>query len=74
MSSAQGLLVKKVDDEGLGAFIRFKKGDVILEIDDKPARDVAQFKTAVTAAAKDQPVLFKIRRGESNIFVAYEPQ
>jgi len=74
LSSVQGLLVKKVDDGGLGSVTGFKKGDVILEINEEPARDVAQFKAAVAAAEKDKPVRFKIRRGESNIFAAYEPQ
>jgi serine protease Do len=74
LSSAQGLHVKKVDDEGLGALIGLKQGDVVLEIDDKPARDVAQFKAAVAGAEKDKPVLFKIKRGESKIFAAYEPK
>lgn len=74
LPTGQGLHVKTVDKDGLGAFIGMKQGDVILEIDDKPARDVAQFKTAVAAAEKDKPVRFKIKRGESSIFAAYAPR
>lgn len=64
--------MKAVDKDGLGALIGLRQADVILEIEDEPARDVAQFKSAVAEAEKNKPVRFKIKRGESKIFAAYE--
>jgi serine protease Do len=70
----QGLYVKKVGEKGLGTMIGIKAGDVILEINERPARDIAEFKAAVSEAEKDRPVRFKIKRGESKIFAAYVPR
>ncbi len=70
----QGLYVKKVGEKGLGTMIGIKAGDVILEINEKPARDIAEFKATVSVAEKDKPVRFKIKRGESKIFAAYQPK
>ena len=70
----QGLYVKKVGEKGLGTMIGIKAGEVILEINERPARDIAEFKAAVSEAEKDRPVRFKIKRGESKIFAAYQPK
>jgi S1-C subfamily serine protease len=53
-------------------FIRvseLSRGDVILEIDRQPIRDLSDYEKAV-AAAKDKNLLFLVRRGDANIFLA----
>ena len=47
-----------------------QEGDVIVEIDGKPASDVSAFNQEVTEATKNKVIRLKIQRGSATIFLA----
>jgi serine protease Do len=65
----QGVLITAVDPGGPAAAAGFRRGDVILEIDRKPIRGLSDYEKAI-AEPKDKNLLFLVRRGEANIFLA----
>jgi len=46
------------------------KGDIILEVDGKPASDVSEFNKEVQQAKKAGIIRFLIRRGSATIYLA----
>jgi serine protease Do len=66
----QGVIVTTVDPGGSGAAAGFRRGDVILEIDRKPINSLSDYEKAIAAEAKDNNLLFLVRRGDANIFLA----
>jgi serine protease Do len=69
LEGIQGVLITAVDPGGPGAAAGFRRGDVILEIDRKPIRGLSDYEKAI-AEAKDKNLLFLVRRGDANIFLA----
>jgi serine protease Do len=69
LEDTQGVIITDVDPGGPGAAAGFRRGDVILEIDRKPIRDLADYQKTI-AEAKDKNLLFLVRRGNANIFLA----
>ena len=69
LEETQGVLITAVDPGGPAAAAGFRRGDVILEIDRKPIRGLSDYEKAI-AEPKDKNLLFLIRRGEANIFLA----
>ena len=55
------------DDAGL------RRGDVILEVNREPVKDLASYRKAVKAGGKGKNVLFLVRRGDNSIFLAVKP-
>ncbi len=72
LKDIRGVLITAVDPEGRGAEAGLRRGDIILEIDRQPISDPSAYERAV-AAAKDNNLLFLVRRGDTNIFVALKP-
>ncbi len=69
LEDTQGVIITDVDPGGPGAAAGFRRGDVILEIDRKPIRDLADYEKTIVEA-KDKNLLFLVRRGNANIFLA----
>ena len=69
LEESRGVIIAAVDPGGPGAAAGFRRGDVILEIDRKPIRSLSDYEKAI-AAAKDKSLLFLVRRGDANIFLA----
>jgi serine protease Do len=69
LEATQGILITAVDPEGAGAAAGFRRGDIILEIDRKPIRGLSDYEKAI-GEAKDKNLLFLVRRGSANIFLA----
>jgi serine protease Do len=69
IESNQGVIITAVDPGGPGAAAGFRRGDVILEIDRKPIRGPSDYEKAI-AEDKDKNLLFLVRRGDANIFLA----
>lgn len=73
LERAEGVVVTSVksgdpaDDAGL------RRGDVIVEIDRKPIRDLSDYREAISSVTQGKAVLFLIRRGESTLFLALKP-
>jgi len=64
-----GVVVTAVDPEGSAAEAGLRRGDVIVEVNRKPVKDVAEFRTALKDG-KGKSVLFLVRRGDNTIFLA----
>ncbi len=74
LQKAEGLVVTAVEPGSAADEAGLHRGDVILEIDRKPVRTVADFRKAIGATGKGKGVLFLVRRGESTLFMAIKPQ
>ena len=64
-----GLAIKQVNPDSVGGKMGLQEGDVILEIDGKPASDVSAFNQEVTEAKKNKVIRLKIQRGSATIFL-----
>jgi serine protease Do len=82
-AGAHGLGIGVVDAPGEGVVVEsvapdspadgeIRPGDVLLEVDRKPVVSAADVSAKVSRAAKDQPVLIKLKRGTQTRFVAIE--
>jgi serine protease Do len=55
------------DDAGL------RRGDVIVEVNQKPVKDLASYRKAMEAVGRGKNILFLVRRGDNTIFLALKP-
>lgn len=69
LEGAAGVVVAGVEPESPAAEAGIRKGDVILEVDRKPVKNVEEFEQTMERGKDRENVLFLIRRGDSNIFV-----
>lgn len=67
-ADTKGVVVSKVEPGTPGARAGLQKGDVILELDNKPVTSLATFNKAVNGI-KDSTVIVVIQRGDSRMFV-----
>ena len=63
----KGVVVTDVENGSSAAEAGMRRGDVILEVDQKPVGDTDEFRAALASQDK---VLLLVRRGEATIFVA----
>jgi len=69
VSAKQGLVVQSVQDGSPAADAGFERGDVIVEVDKKPVKSVAELRESVDKRAKGKPMLFRIQRQDASIFL-----
>ena len=69
LEETRGVVITSVDPSGPAAAAGFRRGDVILEIDRKPIRGLPDYEKAI-AQANEKNLLFLVRRGDANIFLA----
>ena len=69
VSAKQGLVVQSVQEGSPAAEAGFERGDVIVEVDKKPIKSVAEFRESVAKRAKGKPMLFRIQRQEASLFL-----
>jgi len=70
LKEGAGLVVKQIKPDSTGSKLGLREGDVILEIDGKPASDVSAFNKEVTEAKKNKVIRLKVKRGSATIFLA----
>lgn len=70
-----GVLIENVEEGGWAALGRLSAGDLLMEIDGQPVRNVNDLKAIMEKikAAKKTSVIFKVRRGIHNLFIELEP-
>lgn len=69
----EGVVITAVDPGSPADEAGLRRGDVILEIDRKPVRKLADYRKAVGETKKGKGILFLVRRGESTLFLALKP-
>src|SRR5262245_39268692 len=69
---AQGVIVREVQSGSTADDAGLQPGDLIREIDQRPIRTIAEFDEAIHRD-ESKRVLFLIRRGEENLFLAIAP-
>jgi serine protease Do len=74
LDKAEGVVVTAVEAGSAADEGGIRRGDVILEVDRKAVRSLADYKKAVAGIKKGRGVLFLVRRGEGTLFLALKPQ
>jgi serine protease Do len=67
------VVVTQVEPGGAAGEAGLRRGDVILEVNRKPVKDVDTYKKALRAGGKGKSALFLVRRGDNTIFLAVKP-
>jgi serine protease Do len=65
-----GLVVAGVKDGSPADEAGIQPGDVIVQVNRKPVRNIAELRQALAAQKADEPTLFQIHRKDASLFVA----
>jgi serine protease Do len=71
--SQKGVVVTQVEPGSPAGEAGLRRGDVILEVNRKPVKDVDAYKKTLRAGGKGKSALFLVRRGDNTIFLAVKP-
>jgi len=74
LDKTEGVVVTGVEPGSAADEAGIRRGDVIMEVDRKPIRNLDEYKKAVAAIRKGRGVLFLVRRGDNTLFLALKPQ
>jgi serine protease Do len=74
LEKADGVVVTAVEPGSAADEAGIRRGDVILEVDRKPIRNLEEYRKSIAGIRKGKGVLFLVRRGESTLFLALKPQ
>ncbi|MGE5303258.1 MAG: DegQ family serine endoprotease [Alphaproteobacteria bacterium] len=74
LEKADGVVVTAVEPASAADEAGIRRGDVILEVDRKPIRNLDEYRKSIAGIRKGKGVLFLVRRGESTLFLALKPQ
>ncbi|MBI1912245.1 MAG: DegQ family serine endoprotease [Deltaproteobacteria bacterium] len=74
VTDTDGVIVTNIKPDSPAATAGIRRGDVIKEIDRKPVKNVKDYSKAITAAEKNDVVLFLIVRGNNTIYVVVKPK
>ncbi len=66
----KGLVVSRVTPGSAADEAGLRRGDVILEVNREPVKDLTSFRKALKAAAQKKSILLLVRRGDNTIFIA----
>ncbi|PWU18536.1 MAG: peptidase [Candidatus Rokuibacteriota bacterium] len=69
LKEARGLVVRRVEDDSPAANAGIQPGDVILEVDHQPVKDVAGLRQAIAKHAKGTKILVLLQRQDSTLYV-----
>ncbi len=72
LPSNKGLIVTNIDPQGAANDAGLHRGDIILEINQKPINTIAEFKNTVKASKKGAMILFLIQRRDGFLYIAVE--
>ena len=74
LEKSEGVVVSAVEPGSAADDAGIRRGDVLMEIDRRPIRNLDEYRKSVAAIKKGRGVLFLVRRGESTLFLALKPQ
>jgi serine protease Do len=69
-----GVVVTSVDPGSPADKAGINRGDVVLEVNREPIKGIEDFNQVLEEAGDQESILFLIRRGESNLFIAVSPK
>jgi serine protease Do len=67
--ATQGLVVQNVMEGSPAADAGFERGDVIVEVNKKPVKSVAELRESVAKNGKGSPMLFRVQRQDASLFL-----
>jgi serine protease Do len=73
LERAEGVVITSITPGGPADESGLRRGDVILEIDRKPVRNLADY-TKTIGERKGKGILFLVRRGDNTLFLALKPR
>lgn len=73
LDRAEGVVVTAVEPGSPAEEAGMRRGDIILEVDRKPVRNLNDYRRALKDAKKGKGILFLVRRGENTLFLALRP-
>jgi len=73
LDKTEGIVVTAVEAGSAAEESGIRRGDVIVEINRKPVRNVEDYRKAIAGIRKGKGVLFLVRRGDSTLFLALKP-
>ena len=74
LDRAEGVVITAVEPGSPGDYAGLRRSDVILEIDRKPVRNLADYRKVIAESKKGKGILFLVRRGENTLFLALKPR
>lgn len=74
LEKSEGVVVSAVEPGSAADEAGIRRGDVLMEIDRRPIRNLDEYRKSIAAIKKGRGVLFLVRRGESTLFLALKPQ
>lgn len=66
-----GVVVTQVDPNGAAAQFGIQVGDVIMKVNRENIRSVADFEKQISSTKPGENILFYLRRGDGNLFLAF---
>ena len=73
-SATRGVVISSVTPDSPADDARLRRGDVILEVDRKPVKDAAEFRSVVKGTDKGRSLLLLVKRADSTIFLALKKE
>lgn len=73
LEKTEGVVVTAVEPGSAAEEAGIRRGDVIMEVDRKPIRNLEEYKKSVAGIRKGRGVLFLVRRGDNTLFLALKP-
>ncbi|WP_353235203.1 trypsin-like peptidase domain-containing protein [Diaphorobacter ruginosibacter] len=73
VKTSEGVIITGVLQNGPAAQAGLRPGDIIVQVDDKPIRNVSELLTAVAALKPGVEAIFKLQRGDQNAEVKIIP-
>src|SRR5688500_4764912 len=70
LERANGVVITSVQPQSTAAEAGLRRGDVILEVNRKQIANVDSFQKTINEAKPDTNILFLVRRGDNNLFLA----
>jgi len=74
LASTDGVLISKVRPGGAADNADLRRGDIILEVNRTPVKDVNEYRNVIKKLMTDEGAVLYIQRGNSRIFVPLEPE
>jgi serine protease Do len=68
-----GVVISMVEDGSSAQAAGLQEGDIILEVNRKPVRDLDRYKRLLQRAAEEESILLLVRRNRNSLFVALKP-